>query len=136
MALRNHVQAGLAYFALVFATGFVLGSVRVTQVVPRLGERRAELIEMPLMLLACVLAARWVVTRFAVDPRPGPRAIMGIVALGCLLVAEFAVAFFASGGSVRDYIAHRDPVSGSVYLVVLVLFAAMPAILARWHRSR
>lgn len=37
------IKAGLAYFALVFGTGFVLGAVRVTLLVPRFGERIAEL---------------------------------------------------------------------------------------------
>lgn len=40
------VRAGLAYCGLVFGAGFVLGAVRVPFVVPRLGERVAELVEM------------------------------------------------------------------------------------------
>jgi hypothetical protein len=36
----------------VFGTGFVLGPIRVLWAVPRLGERVAELMEAPLMLVA------------------------------------------------------------------------------------
>ena len=40
------------------------------------------------------------------------------------------------GQSLAQYIASRDPVSGSVYLLMLGLFAAMPLVLARLHNSR
>ena len=43
------IKAGIAYFALVFGAGFVLGMIRVPFLVPRLGERVAELVEMPFM---------------------------------------------------------------------------------------
>jgi hypothetical protein len=36
-----------------------------------------------------------------------------------------------AGRPLADYLAGRDPVSGSVYLALLVLFAAMPLVLAR-----
>ena len=47
-------KAGTAYFALVFGAGFVMGAIRVPLLVPRLGERVAELIEMPFM---CIVIA-------------------------------------------------------------------------------
>ena len=59
------VAAGVVYFLVVFGAGFVLGAIRVLWVVPRMGVRGAELLEMPIMLIVTVLAARWVVRRFA-----------------------------------------------------------------------
>jgi len=35
------------------------------------------------------------------------------------------------GQTIRKYIASRDPVAGTVYHVMLVLFAIMPLLLAR-----
>ena len=46
------------------------------------------------------------------------------------VVAELLLAAVLQDISVRQYIASRDPVSGSVYLLVLLLFALMPYILA------
>jgi hypothetical protein len=52
-------------------------------------------------------------------------------ALALLLCAELAVVFFARGQTLGDYLASRDPVSGSAYAIALLLFAAMPAAVAR-----
>src|SRR5208282_1609756 len=60
------VKAGVLYFALVFAVGFVLGAIRTVWVVPHVGTRTAELMEMPIMLAVTIVAARWIVLRLAV----------------------------------------------------------------------
>ena len=60
------LKSGVLYFALVFGAGFVLGPIRLFWFVPRVGERIAELIETPIMLVVVILAARWIVRR------PGP----------------------------------------------------------------
>lgn len=54
----NVLKAGALYFAIVFGAGFVLGPIRVLWLVPRVGTRVAELMEMPVMLLVSVLSAR------------------------------------------------------------------------------
>lgn len=129
-------MAGLVYFALVFGAGLVLGALRVSFLVPRLGERVAELSEMPLMFAVIVIAARFVVRRFAVPPSMNARLGTGLLGLGLLLAAELVLAVVLQDRSLADYVASRDPVSGSVYLVMLVLYALMPAFVGRTDRFR
>ena len=125
------IKAGLAYFALVFGAGFVLGALRVSLLVPRFGERISELAEMPLMLAVIVFAAMFVMKRFAVPLSIPARLGTGLLALALLLAAELLLAVVLQERSLADYIASRDPVSGSVYLAMLRLFALMPVLVAR-----
>lgn len=130
------LKGGVLYFALVFGAGFVFGTVRVLWAVPRFGERAAELMEMPLMLVVMILAARWITGRLAVAATPFARLGVGFVALGLLLAAEFAVVLRLRGIAIDEYLATRDPVSGAVYLLMLGVFALMPLLVSRrWPRT-
>ena len=124
-------KAGLLYFALVFGTGFLLGPIRLLWLVPRFGTRIAELMEMPVMLVVIVLAARWTVRHLPVPSTPRSRLGMGGIALVLLLVAELTLVLWLQGLSMREYLASRDPVSGTVYSVLLGIFAVMPLLVAR-----
>lgn len=122
------LKAGLIYFLLVFGAGFALAFIRIPFLVPRFGVRSAELMEAPVMLAVIIWASRRLARRPPVMGRPA-RLAAGSLALALLLAAELAVAYFVGARSPRQYIASRDPVSGSVYLVMLVLFAILPALL-------
>lgn len=124
------LRAGLVYFAATFGVGFALGMVRVPLLVPRIGERAAELLEMPLMLAAIVVVARWVVRRFELPVSFGARAAVGGIALALMLAAETLVVAAVRRETLGEYVAGRDPVAGSVYLAMLLLFGALPALLA------
>ena len=125
------LKAGVLYFVLVFGTGFVLGPIRILWVVPRFGTRMAELMETPIMFLVIIVAARWIVRRLAVPYTPLRRLSMGCVALVFLLVAEFTLVLWLRGLSIREYFATRDPVSGTVYYMMLGVFVIMPFLVAR-----
>lgn len=125
------LKAAAVYFAIVFGTGFVLGTIRVVWSIPRFGERSAELLEQPLMLIAIVLAARWIVRRVRPDLAPVERLAIGLVALGLLVAAELLVVLELRGLSVSEYVRTRDPVSGTVYLLMLGLFALMPWVISK-----
>ncbi len=124
------------YFALVFGAGFLLGSIRVPFVVPRLGERYAELAEMPIMFLAIYFASRHVLRKYAPKSQPADRFAIGVIALLLLVCAELLLAVVLAGRSIGEYLSTRDSVSGSVYLVMLLVFAAMPWLQARRAQAR
>ncbi len=112
-------KAGVLYFALVFGMGFVLRTIRTLLVVPRVGARTAELMETPIMLVVTIVAARWVVRRLDVPPKPSARLGMGCIALLLLLIAEIVFVLSVRGLTIPEYIASRDPVAGTVYYAML-----------------
>jgi hypothetical protein len=123
-------RLALAYFASVFFIGFLLGVARTLWIAPRLGERAAELVELPVMVAASFLVARALMSRAAgVGIRAA--ALVGLAALALLLCAELAVVALVRGQTLADYVASRDPVSGSAYALALLLFAAIPAVISQ-----
>lgn len=121
----------LAYFGGVFGTGFLLGTIRTLFLVPRLGVRNAELLELPLMVAAIFLISRWLLRRFPGARQPARARSIGLGALVLLLAAEVALGLVLRGGSVWDVLFDRDPISGAAYYVSLGIFALMPWWLAR-----
>jgi hypothetical protein len=95
--IQTILKAGALYFAVVFAAGFVLGTIRTLWVVPSFGASGAELMEAPIMFAITVLASRWVVRRLAIRPSFPRRIAVGLVALGLLLLTEFTVVLWIRG---------------------------------------
>jgi hypothetical protein len=91
----------------------------------------AELMETPLMLAVIIVAARAIVRRLAIPPAPARRLGMGSVALALLLIAELTLLLRLRGLSIAEYVAGRDPVSGTVYAGMLGVFAVMPSLVGR-----
>jgi hypothetical protein len=133
--VKRSLKYGAIYFALVFGAGFLLGPARILWLVPRVGERLAELVEAPIMLVVIVFAARWVVRRLGASARRAERLVVGLVALALLLISESTVVLWLRGLSVVEYVASRDPVGGAVYLLMLGLFAAMPLAVVRENKT-
>jgi hypothetical protein len=120
----------LAYFGVVFAIGFALGVVRVLVAVPAVGERVAELVEMPVMIAASVAAAVWLVRRFRLGV--GSAALAGLLALALLVGAEIFVVLGLRGLTLSEYVASRDPLAGIAYVAALGVFTVAPPAVARW----
>ena len=124
------LKTSLLYFAAVFGIGFALGAIRVPFLVPLLGTRDAELLELPVMLAASFLVARLVVRRL------GPfsavqRLCIGAIALAFMLAAELGLVLALQDQSLAQYVASRDSVSGTAYVCSLVAFAFMPLLAGR-----
>lgn len=129
VVMKKIFLASLTYFGLVFAAGFLLGLVRVLFVVPELGERTAELIEMPIMLVVIYFSARFIIKRFTITEAPRLVAV-GCLALLILLAVEFSAVLQLRNLTIEQYLTERDPVAGITYLAGLLVFASMPAIIS------
>jgi hypothetical protein len=129
--MKETLKAGVLYFILVFAAGFVLGTVRTLWAVPRLGVRTAELMEAPIMFGVSILAARWVARHVGIPLLWPRRLAMGCIALGLMLLVEFTVVLWIRGMTIRGYFQARDPVSGTAYFLTLGAFAAIPIFVGR-----
>ncbi len=124
------LKASGLYFLLVFGAGFLIGPIRIWWLELRLGVRTAELLEMPVMI-AVTIAAAWRVVRGHHPPFSKIRCTgIGAIALLLMFGAEFMLVWMR-GLSPREYLATRDPVSGTAYLAALALFAAMPLLVGR-----
>jgi len=130
--VKSHriVKAAGLYFALVFGAGFVLGTMRVLLLVPAVGTRTAELLEMPIMCMVIMLSARWVTQHLQVPPTASSRLGMGGMALAMVLSLDFTVVLWIRGLSFSQYKEAFDPVAGTAYFVMLGLFALMPWLAA------
>ncbi len=131
------LRAAAAYFALVFAAGFVLGCVRVPLLMPRLGDRTAELLELPVMLAICFAIARARQRRTAGFSARRQLAI-GMLAMQFLLAAECGLGALLQARSPREVLLAHDPVSGPLYYASLLVFALLPwwfARRAQCHRA-
>lgn len=129
--MNKTITAGLVYFAIVLGTGFVLGVLRAPFLVPRIGERWAELAEMPVMAVVIFLAAGYILRRFPDIRSPGRSLAAGFLALALSVCAELGLAVLLQDQTLSAFIDSRDKVSGFVYLVLLLVFAVMPRLRLR-----
>ena len=127
-------RAGLTYFAIIFGVGFALGTIRMLLVVPRVGVRTAELMEEPIMFVVVFFAARWLVRWFSLESLSA-RFSAGFIGLGLLVAAEYGL-LRAQGLTFHEYLARRDAIAGAVYLVMLLVFAVMPALITPRNPAR
>jgi hypothetical protein len=123
--------AALLYFALVFAAGFLFGPVRVLWLEPKLGPFLAVLCEMPFLIAAMVLAARWVPSVLTLPRTTQPLLLMGLGALALQQIADIVVGVGLRGLSLAAQFAQFATPQGAVYAAALVAFAAMPWLVNR-----
>lgn len=122
------VRAGFFYFAIVLGTGFILGMFRVPFLVPRIGERWAELTEMPVMAAVIYFAAGYLLRRYPEIRFPTRALAAGFLALALSVAAELGLATVLQNRTLAEFIGSRDKISGSVYIALLLVFAVMPSL--------
>jgi hypothetical protein len=130
------LKAGVIYFLLVFAVGWVLGPIRELWVVPRFGRMIGVFLEAPIMLIAMIISARWVIRRFDVPGTLRTTISMGLVAVGILTVAEIAGVLWVRRLSLQEYLGSLVTAPGVISLIMFLLFAAMPTLVTRIGYSR
>jgi hypothetical protein len=122
--------AAFAYWAMVFALGFVLGTVRVLWLAPAVGLVAATAIELPVMLVASWWAARWLVRRFAIT-RAGAALAIGALAFTLLMAAELLLAVMLIGQQPAEWLAGFRALHAQMGLAGQVAFALMPWLVLR-----
>jgi hypothetical protein len=127
--MMTAIKAGISYWALVFALGFLLGTVRTVWLAPQLGDQTlAVLIELPLMLLGSWYVAQLLVEAFAVDDQ-GQRVATGLLAFILLLGSEAAVGYLLLSRPLAEWFAGLWVLPGVLGLFGQLLFACIPALL-------
>jgi len=120
------------------------GTIRVPILQPALGDGVAQLLEMPVMLVAIWQSARYVVKRMqrseaSTKRQTGARLgklqyfIMGLLALGWMLAAEvglYLAVHWHEGKGLWNWVQDRDFVAGQVFFASLGLYAILPFLIS------
>jgi hypothetical protein len=120
-------KAGALYAIVVFSIGFILGTIRVLLLTPRLGETTAVIIEAPIMLAASWFVCRWCVNWINVRRTVPTRSVMGWVAFLLLMSAEVGLGVVL-GRSLGDQLAGYGSAAGVIGLAAQVVFATFPVL--------
>ncbi|MEQ1523371.1 MAG: hypothetical protein ABL936_19070 [Aestuariivirga sp.] len=133
--MPSAIRAGALYFAIVFAAGFVLGALRVTFIIPFIGELLAVALELPIILFISRIVCRRLVAQFSVPAMVSHRAAMGALAFGLLMLAELGLSILVFDRSGDAYLSHLLTAPGLLGLAGQIVFAAMPLGLLRQRRG-
>ena len=122
------LMAGVAYGTAALAIGIVLGVPRTLVLEPALGAPWAVVLELPVILAATWLLCRRLVGVSSVPRTVSARAVMGGVALVCLLAGEVVLFQQLSGRPPGDFLDALATLQGGLGLAGQVLFASWPLL--------
>ena len=120
----NLFRAGTTYFALVFSAAFVLGAIRTT------------VLELPIVLSISWKASAWVVRKQRISSEHIDRIVMGSVAFGLLMMAEFLLAVQAFDKTLPEFA--YELISSKPEMVGLagqIVYALFPLVEGVWMKS-
>jgi hypothetical protein len=129
------IAAAALYFVLVFVVGLILGPMRVLWLEPMLGQTIAVLCEMPFLIAAMFLAARWAPRWTKLNGSWLSALAVGLIALAFQQLADLAVGFGLRGMTLNDQLSFFTTPPGFIYAASLMLFALAP-MLTRLNRKQ
>lgn len=130
-AVKRAFAAVTVYFLALFSLGFVLGTIRVLVVAPRIGVLGATLLEVPLMLAAAFILCRWTVRRWQVSPALGARWVMVLWFLLLLALFETLLGIALFGRTLTEIWVGLGTVAGLIGLTAQVIAALLPVLVGR-----
>jgi len=111
---------------IVFALGFVLGTVRLGLLIPRFGETVSTMIELPVILAGCWIICGAILKRAPDIQTIGQCAAMGVSAFALLMVAELILSTTLVGRSLAEHFARYTTLAGALGLAGQLAFALFP----------
>lgn len=121
-------RAGLAYGAMIFGAGFVLGTIRSLWLADAVGITIATLIELPIILAFAWWTCGKILARMSASPSVGQRAKVGALGLLVLLLLEMFIVLPLRGEGIvhffEDFLVPERLIGFSGQLV----FAALPSL--------
>ncbi len=135
--MTKGVRAGILYFAIIFAVGFVLGVLRTlaVQAFPTGTRLGAVLVEIPIILVVAWMVCGIVIKRLKIADDEAAGIAMGISALALLLLAEVGLSTGLNGLSLQEHFALYYQTSHLAGLMGQCVFAVFPWLRVRFRRG-
>lgn len=133
--MKRAFSAATVYFLALFSLGFVLGTIRILFVAPRIGLLGATLLEVPLMLVAAFILCRWAVRHWQVSPALGARWVMALWFLLQLAMFETLLGIALLGRTLTGTWAGLGTAAGLIGLIAQVIAALLPLFVGRRARQ-
>jgi hypothetical protein len=126
--LNAAFRAGMVYAGVVFAFGFMMGTIRALFVSPAIGEIYAVMLEIPVMLAVSWLSCLLVIRQFNVGTALAGRLTMGILAFCLLMMAEACLSMIALGVTLSQHLETYRAPAAILGLGAQIVFGALPVI--------
>ncbi|KAH7350515.1 hypothetical protein BKA65DRAFT_535677 [Rhexocercosporidium sp. MPI-PUGE-AT-0058] len=139
LPLATVIRLAFTYFGVVFSTGFLFGTIRQLYIIPmyHLPSSKAEIIEAPLMFIAVIVWANWLVNHYKTPPKPTVRLAVGLLGLGVMACVEFMGSrFVGERGPVEESEEEWAGLARALYLFDLMVFGVMPWILMLMEKKQ
>jgi hypothetical protein len=128
-------KAGIAYGAVAFMIGFVLGAIRILAVAPHFGATAAVILEAPIILAASWAVSQSCMTRFGVAATIAAGATMGCAAFATLMAGEIGLSALVFRRSFAGFLEGYRSLPGAIGLAAQIAFAMFPLVQIMRSRS-